>query len=236
MSEQQISKLPFTSEDPAEQQLWAALGDLPREAPTAHMRRDFYRQVERANSRGLAARIRDWSGIDGKAGLITATACLLVGVLVGLTLNKTASVEATRLQALEQNVAVLNRELILDRLQDASASKRLRGVIDAGNVAQDDAEITRALLLRAAEDRVSSVRSAAIDVLGPMLNSAAAGDELMELLQNAESPIVQLALVDLVLRYGSHEQLDQIQLLAAEGRLHPALIRHVDKSLGRQKI
>ena len=130
----------------------------------------------------------------------------------------------------------LNWQLILDRLEDAPAGKRLRGVIDAASVVQDDAEIARAVLLRATEDRVYSIRSAAIDTLGPSLSSTAVGNELMNLLDTAESPIVQLALVDLVLRNGSGPQLERLRQLANAGRLHADLIQHVRNSLGSETI
>ena len=58
----------------------------------------------------------------------------------------------------------------------------------------------------------------------------------MNLLSHAESPIVQLALVDLVLRNGSNEQLEQLLKLANENILHPDLVRHVNKSLGSETI
>jgi hypothetical protein len=205
MSERKSADLPFASEDPAEQKLWAALDDLPRAAPSSDMRHGFYRELENASNTTFATRVRNWLGISGSAGVITATACVLVGVFVGMLLNRGESTEPMRLEVLEQNVALLNRELILDRLQDVSASKRLRGVIDAGEVVQEDAEVARALLVRATEDRVQSVRSAAINVLGPALSSNSAGAELIKLLEDAESPIVQLALVDLVLRNGSDQ-------------------------------
>ena len=155
---------------------------------------------------------------------------------MGQMLNGPGDADPMRLAALEENVALLNRELILDRLQHATAGKRLRGVIDAASVVQDDIEIARALLLRATEDRVQSVRSAAIDALGPRLASAAVGDELVNLLENAESPLVQLALVDLVLRNGTEKQLEYLLQLAEKGRLHPDLIRHVKNSLGRKSV
>ncbi len=236
MSERKTFNLPFDSEDPAEQKLWAALEEMPREAPSADMRRAFYRELDRANATSWTARLRGWLGISSNTGWLTVAACVLLGVGMGQILNKTGSAEPMRLAVLEQNVALLNRELILDRLQDATAGKRLRGVIDAGSVVQDDAEITRALLMRATEDRVYSVRSAAIDALGPRLNSTAVGNELMNLLENSESPLVQLALVDLVLRNGSDAQLERLLQLANKRRLHPDLIRHVNNSLGSESI
>jgi hypothetical protein len=137
-----------------------------------------------------------------------------------------------RLTALELNVASLQRELILDRLADDTVSTRLQGVVEASAVARDDQVIAQALLLRATRDRSSSVRSAAIDALGPQLHSESMGNQLMDLLASAESPLVQLALVDLVLRNGNTNQLAQLSQLAADNRLHPDLVRHVHNSLG----
>ena len=53
----------------------------------------------------------------------------------------------------------------------------------------------------------------------------------MDLLQQAESPLVQMALVDLVLRNGSVQQLIQLQKLADDGLLNPDLAKHVSTSL-----
>ena len=236
MSENKITNVPFETENPAEQKLWAALGDMPREVPSANMRRDFYRELDRASETRWPERLRLWLGLNSNAGWLTAAACVLLGIGMGQMLTDSESGEPARLAMLEENVALLNRQLILDRLEDATAGKRLRGVIDAAYVVQDDAEIARALLLRATQDRVQSVRSAAIDALGPRLNSAAVGNELMTLLVDAESPLVQLALVDLVLRNGSNAQLELLLDLANRGQLHPDLIRHVKNSLGSESV
>jgi HEAT repeat protein len=161
---------------------------------------------------------------------------MLAGVGIGQSLNDAGTNEPTRLAALEQNVAMLNRQLILDRLEDAAAGKRLRGVVDAAYFAQDDVEIASALLTRATSDRVDSVRTAAIDALGPGLKEPAVGNELMKLLENAESPLVQLALVDLVLRNGSQAQLQHLAQLANTGHLHPDLVKHVKNALGSDSV
>ncbi len=236
MSEKTTNTVDFDSDDPAEQELWSALAGLPRRAPSAGMRRSFYRKLERAAETRWPERVRGWLGLSGERGWLTVAACVLVGAGFGQTLNKTADVEPARLAALEENVAVLNRQLILDRLQDSTAGQRLRGVMDAERLVRDDLEIARALLLRATEDRVQSVRSAAIDALGPSMTSASVGREIMDLLENAESPLVQLALVDLVLRNGSSAQLQYLSQLANSGRLHPDLIRHVRNSLRGETV
>ena len=236
MSEKNISSLPFESSDSSEQQLWAALGDLPRAEPKPALRRAFYDQLEQASSQGWFECLCDWLGISNNAGWVTAAACLLIGFGAARMFEEQNFVESTRLAALEESVALLNRELILDRLQDDATGTRLQGVYDAGYVVQEDKEVAQALLLRATRDPSSSVRSAAIDALGPQLASTDVGNELMSLLESADSPLVQLALVDLVLRNGSTEQLEQLLRLADESLLYPDLVKHVQNSLRRESI
>jgi hypothetical protein len=236
MPEKENFNVNFDSDDPAEQKLWAALEGLPREAPSADMRRSFYRELERTTTVRWPERIRNWLGLSSRRGWLTAAASVLVGVSAGQFYGGTENIEVTRLAALEENIALLNRELILDRMQDATAGQRLRGVIDAGDLVEEDLEITRALLVRATEDRVQSVRSAAIGALGPSLTSTSVGQELMSLLENAESPLVQLALVDLVLRNGNKAQLEYLLQLTKSDKLHPDLIKHIEISLGRETV
>jgi hypothetical protein len=211
----------------SERALWQALGEVEPEEPSPRLRQGFYRRLETAGRRTPLERLREALGFRGNTGWLTAAACLLVGVATGQLAGNGDTDAGARLAALEENVTVLNRRLILDRLDSEVPGKRLRGVLDAAYVAGDDAEIAQALLLRATADRVPSVRSAAIDALGASVDSPTVGRQLMDLLQQADSPIVQLALVDLVLRYGNDEQLDEIVALAEQGYLHPDLKQHV---------
>lgn len=236
MPDKKISSVPFESSDSTEQRLWTALGDLPRDEPSADMRRSFYAHLEQAGNRRWGVRLREWLGLRNNSGWVTATACVLVGFGAAQLVGQGQTPDQERLAVLETNISLLNRELILDRLQDEAVGTRLAGIYDASYVVQEDMQVARALLHRAATDRSSSVRSAAIDALGPQLGTGALGRELMNLLEEAESPIVQLALVDQVLRNGSAAQLTRLQQLAEEKRLHPDLVRHVERSLGSEVI
>jgi len=233
MSDKKTSDLPLGSEDAAENELWNALGSIEPAEPSATLRQDFYQELERASRPTPMAKLRDLLGFSGNAGWLTATACVLLGIGAGQLLDESGSNGADRLAVLEQNVSMLNRTLILDRLENDSAGKRLRGVMDAAFVAGDDAEIARALLQRATEDRVHSVRAAAIDALGPQIGTPSIGKTIMASIVQTDSPLVQLALIDLVLRNGSQQQVDQLLKLAEDGLLFPDLSRHVLTSLKR---
>jgi hypothetical protein len=228
--------VPFSSDDADEQQLWKELANVSQPTPSTNLRRRFYAELDRTLASMPQRRRSSWLSLIGLRGLAAAMVCLAVGILVGRVLPAPTAVSHTDLADLQQQVAMLNRNLILDRLENVSANKRLLGVMAAGTVAESDSEIARALLTRAVEDRVHSVRSAAIDALGPQVNTPAVGDELMALLEKTESPLVQLALVDLVLRHGNAKQLDQLLQLSDRGVLHPDLVEHVKAAVWRNRV
>jgi hypothetical protein len=230
MSDKTTSNLPFDGDNKAENALWDTLGELSEREPSARLRQRFYRELEKAGRPSLFERLRDILGFSGNAGWLTAAACVLLGLGVGQLLDQPAD-DGLRLAALEENVSILNRSLILDRLGNDTASKRLRGVMDAAVLAGSDTDIVNALLTRATKDPVSSVRTAAIGALGTQLGTPGVGKRLMDLLQQAESPLVQMALADLVLRNGNSQQITQLQRLADDGLLHPDIAVHVTHSL-----
>jgi hypothetical protein len=230
MSNEKTTDLPFEADTAEESQLWETLGDIPGEDPSPNLRRNFYHNLEKASRPTMSMKLRELLGFSGNMGWLTATACILVGLGAGQLFGSPAD-DDVRLAMLEENVSMLNRNLILDRLENDTASKRLRGVMDAAALVGSDEEISTALLLRATEDRVRSVRSAAISALGPQMATPSIGGRLMDMLQNAESPLLQKALVDLVLRHGSQLQISELQRLADDGLLHPDIAKHVLASL-----
>jgi hypothetical protein len=234
MSDKRKGGVPFESDDASEQQLWNELESLPQEAPSQRLRRRFYDELEQADRR--LHRRRRWLGWITAPGLAAAAGCLFVGVIVGLALRSPPAASHAEVAQLQQQVAMLNRNLVLDRLENDSASKRLAGVMEASNLAEHDPEVRRALLERAVDDRVHSVRSAAIDAIGPRVGSPAVGEELMGSLEKAESPLVQLALADLVLRYGNPMQMEQLLRLSERGALHPDVAKHIKSSLSRNPV
>ena len=231
MVDKKTPELPLDTDDSHERALWNALGKHEAGEPSAALRREFYRKLEAASRPSVLERLQELLGFRGNAGWLTATACLIIGLGGGAIVASGSGTDDERLAVLEENIALLNRNLILDRLENEAPSKRLRGVIDAASVAGNDAEVAHALLVRATQDRVGTVRSAAIDALGPNINAPTVGEQLMPLLQQAQSPIVQLALIDLVLRYGNKTQMDEVLALAKRGKLHPDLERYVITTL-----
>ena len=58
----------------------------------------------------------------------------------------------------------------------------------------------------------------------------------MASLEKAESPLVQLALADLVLRYGNPQQLERLLQLSERGQLQSDVAQHVKSSVSRNRV
>ncbi|MEM7082260.1 MAG: HEAT repeat domain-containing protein [Pseudomonadota bacterium] len=214
--------------------LWSTLGQLEREQPSDRLRQQFYARLHDESKPRLITRLGNWLGLASGTGWVTATACLLAGVVSGLVW--TGDSGSDRLAVLEQNVSQLNRSLILDRLENQQPGKRLMGVLGAAESGLDDAQVTERLLTVATTDRVDSIRSAAVEALGRRLASAEVAAPLMQQLENADAPLVQFALVDLVLRHGTPAQIDALRQLAEQKRLFPDLNQHVLNTLKRNSV
>ncbi len=78
MNDREVSKLPFESDDPIENSLWQALEDLPDNPPSAKLRPEFYRKLERENRASWLQKLNRWLGISNNMGWVTAAAFALI--------------------------------------------------------------------------------------------------------------------------------------------------------------
>lgn len=217
----------YDADTPLARELWEALEGIQQPEPPARLRHAFYRRLDRMRAPGAwSRRLRGWFA----GPWVPAAAMLAVGLMVGAALERPDG----ELAALREQVAVLHRDVTLSLMHHQSASERLRGVIGAGELAADDPGVTRALLRQALDDPSHAVRAAAIDALGPRVRSPEVGGEVLGLLEAGVSPLVQKALVDLILRHGGPAELERLLELADRGDVvHPDLGSYVTRSVTR---
>lgn len=98
------------------------------------------------------------------------------------------------------------RQLVaLSLLQQQSASERLRGVSWAYRAEPSDSEVLRALLDRVNGDSNVNVRLAAVDALHAFGSSVAARKAVLGSLEKQDAPLVQVAIVDLLVDLNERE-------------------------------
>ncbi len=129
--------------------------------------------------------------------VVGAAALLIMGVLVGqsLSLRDRGQGDLARLQ---DEVRGMRQMVTLSLLEQQSASERLRGVDYAYRVDQSDTQVLSALLHAVNHDPNVNVRLAAVDALRKFSASPQLRNTLDKALVKQDSPLVQIALIDLI--------------------------------------
>jgi HEAT repeat protein len=110
------------------------------------------------------------------------------------------------------------RQLVaLSLLQQQSASERLRGVSWTYRVEPSDTEVLAALLAAVNHDPNVNVRLAAVDALRPFAAGQPTRDAVIQALPSQTDPIVQVALIDLLVDLKETEAAPELRKVAADG-------------------
>jgi len=177
---------------------WGMLGLLESQQPSSQVRRSFYESLE-AYRQGLESvapssarrRFFDW----GWRGWAWSAALVVAGLGAGQWLGQHERGRAD-LAGLQDEVHHMRQLVTLSLLEQQSASERLRGVDYAYRVDQSDTQVLSALLHAVNHDPNVNVRLAAVDALRKFSGSPAVKGKLDQSLNQQESPLVQLALID----------------------------------------
>jgi hypothetical protein len=122
----------------------------------------------------------------------------------------TSGASGGEIHALRDEVRSLSRLVTLSLLKQDSASERLRGVSFGREAGRGDDRVLQALLDTLRHDPDVNVRLAAVDALAPALGQPAVRGQLVLEVGAQRSPIVQIALIDMLLardRAGTQRQL-----------------------------
>ena len=184
--------------------LWGLLGALEVEQPRPAMRERFYDSLA-AYRNGLAAqpaqpkRGGGWMFFGRPMAWQTAwsLAVLVLGLTAGYLLTA-RSKDAAEIAHLQQEVVTMRQMVALSLLQQQSASDRLRGVDWSVRAPESDTQVLNALLYAVNHDGNVNVRLAAVDALRRFSANPAVRNGLDQSLTRQESPLVQIAMIDLL--------------------------------------
>jgi hypothetical protein len=179
---------------------WRMLGLLEEQQPSARLRSRFYESLEayrQGTESVLPAPARrqffDW----GWRGWAWSAALLVVGIAAGEWLSSRDRGPAD-LARLQDEVHNMRQLVTLSLLEQESASERLRGVDYAYHVEQSDTQVRTALLHAVNHDPSVNVRLAAVDALRRFAGNPGVRTSLAQSLAKQDSPLVQIALIDLI--------------------------------------
>jgi hypothetical protein len=237
MEHEKLSRLLPDGVDPAESETldatWRMLGAIDAPAPDS----------ERMRAR-LDAVIDAVEHAQAPAGPRTFRAYVLQGlaaaalVVIGIGIGWVAGSERTRstagsrpaeagaaseIAAMRSEMHDLREMVSLSLMQQQSASERIKGVTWTGTLDRPSGEVVSALLDALMHDPNVNVRLSTIDALERFASREDVRRGTIEAVESQPSPLVQIALIDFMVKTNERESADTLRRLAMDPQANDAV-------------
>ncbi|HKV91347.1 MAG TPA: zf-HC2 domain-containing protein [Candidatus Angelobacter sp.] len=223
--------------------LWKKLALLPEEQPSPALQSRFKAMLEsyqegRWEKTNLAAEkskttpmlwgLGNWKQMP-VAGVVWACVFLVCGFLIGRhTEQPIENTNSGEIAQLHSEIAGMRQMVALSMLQQQSASQRLEGVSWSTRLQQPDPKVLDALLHTLRFDNSVDVRLASLDALSRYAGRPEIRHELVDALQERQSPLVQVALIDLLVDMHDQNAVPQLKRFQQDPKIDPTVRKRVD--------
>jgi len=192
---------------------------LPENEPDEILKSRFYTMLANVSESVLQRRphnfyfsIGDWWARRFVPQVAVAVVSLLLGFFAGYTLSTNGETKKQFL-VLQDQVAQMKQMVGMSMLQQSSASERLRGVSYSRTIQQPDQTLLQMLLTTLNTDPNVNVRLAVVDALYSFHNEPHIREQLVQSLSQQTSPLIQIALIDLLVDIREKKSLEALRTL-----------------------
>jgi hypothetical protein len=243
--ETHLTGCPVCGEEAA---LWKNLALLPEEQPSPALESRFKAMLESyqegrweksslAKEKNKSSMPMLWGLGNWKqmpvAGVVWACVFLVCGFVIGRHFERPAEpgndAQIAQIKELRDELAGTRQMVALTMMQQQqSASQRLEGVSWSTRLQQPDPKVLDALLHTLRFDNNVDVRLASLDALGRYAGRPEVRRELVSALQEKQSPLVQIALIDLLVDMHDQNAVPQLKRFQQDPKIDPNVRKHVD--------
>lgn len=220
--------------------IWRKLSLLPVEQPSSASRARFEAMLQayQAGRSNLPAGNSQWrkpasswnvfQWLRSPLGAVAwSIALLAIGVYAGFHVAGSRS-HSQELAAMQIELTSMKQLVVLSMLQQQSATERLQGVTWSTREEQLDPQVLSALLHTLRYDGSVDVRLAALDALSRHARQPQVHKGILDALQDQQSPLVQVALIDLLLEWRDRDAAQRLQQLEQTPNLNPTVRQRVE--------
>ncbi len=161
--------------------------------------------------------------------LAFAASFLFIGFVAAYFYNGRAA--SPNVQQLTQEVSDLKEMMMLSLLEKESATERLRAVSLTNEMEQASEKVTNALLITLNNDENVNVRLAALDALKSYVGDSAVRMALIKSISKQESPLIQVALAELMAAMQERNSLKEFEELLKDKRTPEDVRKRIKENL-----
>jgi Putative zinc-finger/HEAT repeats len=237
--EQHIAQCAECRDDVA---IWEKLSLLPAEIPDPAVRERFdaMLQAYRSGREDRAAvperRASFWDTLRwlrSPGGAVAwSMALLAIGAFIGIRASA-PDPHAQEVAAMHAELTNMRQLVALSMLQQQSASGRLEGVTWTRRDEHLDPQVLSALLHTLRYDPSVDVRLAALDALGRHAGQPQVRNSVGDSLQEQQSPLVQVALIDQLVQWHDAQAAQRLEKLQQDPNLNPTVRQHAEWAISK---
>ena len=222
------------------QNFYHQLSAVPEPEPSPNLRQNFYRMLVQEKQK--EALKKDWriqpqrwlEAILGNfiGGRLAYSIVLIgLGVALGIWYNHRPNPESEKLAALTGEMQQMKKMMMLTMLAKPSATQRLKAVNLTSDLETADSKVIQALLQTLNHDASVNVRLAAIEALYEHAANPVARQGLVQSIGQQDSPLVQLALADIMVAMQEKNAVQPLKKLLKQENLNEAVKVKVKQSI-----
>ena len=198
--------------------------------PSTELDDKFYQMLRKLKKEGKGfswASFFSWPELAPKLAFASVT--LLIGFFVGYLFVPSPQ-SNKEVAVLSEEISDLKEMVMFSLLEKESATDRLKAVSLTSEMSPSD-KVTAALLQTLNADENINVRLAALDALKPYANSSKVREGLVRSIANQDSPLVQVALADLMVELHEKSSVKELQKILKSENTPKEVKKRIEESI-----
>jgi hypothetical protein len=223
--------------------LWALMGELPQPEPSPSMKTSFYTVLSNYKEE-LADRrnpVKEWINSLNEfwlqkvqPRLAFSVVLITFGLILGYFLHRPAQTTISynnQIDSLSSQISEMKQVMMLSLLQDPSASQRIKAVSYTEDLSNVNMKVIDALLTTLNEDPNVNVRLSTLEALVKLAGEPMVREGLVRSINRQESPIMQSAIADVMVKLQEKSSVRSLQELLAKKDLNKMVKVNIEKSI-----
>lgn len=228
----------------ANRQLWEMMGEIKAPAPSPNMEMRFntmlktYKEsIQPVKPRTIGAfkrTVREFFRPDYAIRYAYAMGLLLAGAFIGYHANRPQNTDiayTSQIDTLATQVQQMKRMMMLTLIENPSATERLRAVSYTSEIANADPVVIEALLTTLNNDPNVNVRLVTLEALTQYAGDPAVRKELVQSLMIQDSPMVQAALADVMVKLQEKKSIRAFRKILEQDDLNQFVKAKIEQSI-----
>lgn len=226
-------------------QEWQSLNNFlkePTPEPSEQMDTKFYAFLETKHTDKPETKVRSINGSKNGTSfkmllpLIAASVMLLFGFYMGKQWSSTSTtsyIASTEVEKSKEETNQVRTQLVMSLADQSSASKRLQALSEASKLDSATEQVILALFKMLNSDSNVNVRLAAITSLSKYIENPKVREGLVMSITQQDSPLVQIALADLMVTLQEQESINSMEELLRQPDINAAVKQKLEESINQ---